>query len=60
MKWYNSKSIKHVQAPNLMQLAKHNMLLGAGCKGNRTPRKKLLWPKQVLTDENALSNPLWH
>ena len=34
-----------------MQLAKHDMPLGAGCKGNRVPRKKMPRSKQVLTDE---------
>lgn len=54
MKWYHSKSTRHVQAPNLMQLAKHDMPLGAGCKGNRAPKKKASRSKQVLTDENRV------
>ena len=37
-----------------MQLVKHDIPLGAGRKGNKTPRKKLLQPKQVLTDENRV------
>ena len=55
MKWYRSKSTRHVQAPNLMQLAKHDMPLGAGRKGNRAPRKKVSRSKQALTDENRVS-----
>ena len=54
MKWYRSKSTRRMQVPNLMQLAKHDMPLGAGCKGNKTPRKKSLRPNQVLTDENRV------
>ena len=54
MKWYRFKSTRRMQAPNLMQLAKHDMPLGAGRKGNKTPRKKSLRPKQVLTDENRV------
>ena len=34
MKWYRSKSKRQVQTPNLMELAKHDMPLGAGCKGS--------------------------
>ena len=37
-----------------MQLAKHDIPLGAGCKGNRTPKKKVSWSKQVLTDDNRI------
>ena len=54
MKWYRSKSKRQVQTPNLMQLAKHDMPLGASRKGNRIPRKKVPWSKQVLTDENRV------
>lgn len=54
MKWYHSKTTRDVQALDLMQLANHDMPLGAGRKGNRTPRKKVPWSKQVLTDENRV------
>ena len=52
MRWYRTKCAK---VPNLMQLAKHDMPLGASRKGNRAPRKKM--PRSqptVLTDENRL------
>ena len=54
MKLYRSRSTRHVQAPNLMQLVKHDIPLGVGRKGNRTPRKRVSRSKQVLTDENRI------
>ena len=54
MKWYRSKSKRQSQMPNLMQLAKHDMPLGAGRKGSRVRRKKMPRSKQVLTDENRV------
>jgi len=38
-----------------MKLAKHDIPLGAGCKGNRVPKKKVSRTKsRVFTDENRL------